>query len=166
MIDLFKVPAYVYVYVNKQSGEPVYVGKVNAGSSLESRISDHRSDFWYEQGNLLIYYTPVESSATADILETALINSFLEEGYVLYNIAKTTWGSTSLVSKDRFGWILYEENNARMIQHHQRQLENLEALISLRRKELSDLTLELEIKSDPNYDFLMDDDWDAEWGNE
>lgn len=136
---LFNVPAYVYVYVDKRTEEPVYVGKVNSGSSLDSRINDHKQDFWYDSKTQIIYYTPVESSATADILETALINEFLKDGYKLANIAKTTWGTTSYISKDRFGWIQYEECNSRIVEENRRKLEAIETLISLKERELHKL---------------------------
>lgn len=158
MEKLFTDPAYVYVYVDKNTGKPVYVGKVNAGSSLDSRINDHKYDHWYDKHNQIIYYTPVESSATADILETTMINDFLAKEYPLNNIAKTKWGRTSLVSKDQFGWIQYIENNQRIININKRILEELESIILLKEQELSELKFELEMMSDPNYDFLLQDD--------
>lgn len=142
----FKTPAYVYVYIDKHTDTPVYVGKVNAGSSLDSRINDHRHDHWYDENSQEIYYTPLESSATADILETAMINDYIAKGVPLFNIAKTTWGETSTVSKDQYGWIPYEKYNDNILKINQKKLRDLDSVISIKERNYHKLTVKEEEK--------------------
>ena len=126
MTKQFSPPAYVYVYIDRNTDVPIYVGKVSAGNSLDSRINDHRDDYWFDEKSQDIYYTPVESSATADMLETAMINEYIERGVPLTNIAKTTWGTTSKLSKDQFGWIKYDLYNDRMLQINKIKLTSID----------------------------------------
>lgn len=144
MTKQFKKPAFVYVYIDKETDLPVYIGKVNAGNSLDSRINDHRTDYWYEENNQEIYYTPVESSSTADMLETALINYYNDKDVPLKNIAKMTWGPSSHLSKESFGWIPYEQSNPRLLKINKDKLETLDSLIARKEKELSDVFHQIE----------------------
>lgn len=93
--------AYIYIYMDNSI--PVYVGKCNAGSSLERRIRQHRSDPWYRD-DLDVFYTPVPSSADADMGETAIINEFISMGFELANIAKTSWGRPTRLSYLNYAW--------------------------------------------------------------
>ena len=137
MTKQFNPPAYVYIYIDKTTDLPVYIGKVNAGNSLDSRINDHRHDYWFDEKTQEIYFTPVESSATADMLETAMINEYLAQGVPLMNIAKTTWGTTSKMSKNDFGWIPYQLYNDRLLKINHNRLKAIDASINLGERELN-----------------------------
>ena len=136
MTKLFQKPAFVYVYIDKNTDLPVYIGKVNAGKSLDSRINQHRHDFWFDDRKQEIYFTPVESSATADMLETALINYYKDQDVPLMNIAKTTWGKSSKISKDDFGWIPYELYNSRLLDLNRKRLESMDIMIRSKERDI------------------------------
>ena len=95
--------AYCYLYINKQTHKVAYVGKVNQGNSLERRIEQHTHEWWYRRNRFDIYYTVLDSSASADMVETALISEFTPP----YNIAKMGWGKTNLLSYNDFEWNKY-----------------------------------------------------------
>lgn len=144
MTTLFNPPAYVYVYIDKNTDRPVYIGKVNAGNSLDTRINQHRTDVWYDEQNQEIWFTPVDNSATADMLETALIGTYKESDPDIANIAKTHWGSSDKLTKDQFGWIPYEKYNNQILRINKETINILDTQIARKEEYLSNLIDKIE----------------------
>ena len=93
--------AYVYRYINLESREVIYIGKVkgtrdNWCDPLRARHEQHMREDWYKENaeNIIMQFIEIESHADADILETWLISKY-GTGQLL-NKAKTGWGESRI----------------------------------------------------------------------
>lgn len=106
---------YVYRYIDMNTHECVYVGKVKSDADigldpLARRHDQHKREDWYKEigdENLLMQYIHVPTHADADILETFFISAYEGTGQ-LKNKAKTGWGrATVSVWKPTIEWSNY-----------------------------------------------------------
>lgn len=93
--------AFVYRYIDLESQEVVYIGKVKGekdtwNDPLRRRHEQHMRDEWYKKNadNLVMQFIEVDSHADADILETWLISQYGTGQLV--NVSKTGWGKSGI----------------------------------------------------------------------
>lgn len=95
---------YVYKYVDTTDGIVKYVGLVNPGNSLQTRINQHKRDDWWSN-DFDIYYVKTTSKTDCESLEAHLIECYRTYDY--YNKAKSNWGMSSYIDESRLQWIKY-----------------------------------------------------------
>lgn len=85
----------VYVYIEPETGEVVYVGRAKSLRRFVARVDDHTRDRWGRGKRFEIRYIGVETRALSEALETDLINIYNPK----YNVAKKGWGLTYEIGK-------------------------------------------------------------------
>lgn len=79
---------FVYVYVDMNTEEVAYIGRVKSPKRAGARIHDHRCEKWYHKGEYAIAFIPCVGRWESEWLETLLINRYEPK----YNKDKKGWG--------------------------------------------------------------------------
>lgn len=95
---------YIYKYVDKESGQPVYVGRA-IDRNWPRRLDQHKRDEWYEFGKYDVYFYKVATRTDSESLEAHFISKYGTDQY--NNKAKACWGELSFV--DEVQWEKYDE---------------------------------------------------------
>lgn len=85
-----------------------YVGLVKPGNSFLTRTEQHKSDQWFHDG-FKIFYIELETQTDCEFCESFFINYYKTFDY--YNIAKSSWGGSSLINADDFTWKQFDASD-------------------------------------------------------
>lgn len=79
---------FVYIYVEVDTEEVAYIGRVDSPRRAGARIHDHRCEKWYHGVDYAVAFIPCLNRFESEMLETVLINRYDPK----YNIDKKGWG--------------------------------------------------------------------------
>lgn len=79
---------FVYVYVNLDTDEIAYIGRVDSPHRGGMRLHDHRCESWYKHNKYAIGYIACLNRLESETVETELINRYDPK----YNKDKKGWG--------------------------------------------------------------------------
>lgn len=124
---------YIYKYVEKDSGQPVYVGRATE-SNWPRRLDQHKRDDWYEFDKYEVYFYKVSTRTDSESLEAHFISKYGTDEY--NNKAKARWGELTFV--DEVQWEKYDEHTM------QKDRSSLDVRYSIALQKLNCIDAEIE----------------------
>lgn len=127
----------VYRYIDVEDNVIKYVGIVwSSNSSLEKRVKQHLTDYWYPKHVWKIEYLdyPIESRTDAEYIESHFIALYQTNKY--YNRSKAGWGVSSFIPDVEKQWKQFISRKS-IVEKQKERIAELEKQVSILSEKLT-----------------------------